>query len=89
MQFGAIPVIVDWQANALASLFNGLLFESMDRFEDVFVILDWRSAHEHPEYILERLTDIVVSGMGVMAEYAKETCATLSTLSRQPCQISN
>eukprot|EP00045_Choanoeca_perplexa_P011265 m.118614 g.118614 ORF g.118614 m.118614 type:complete len:144 (-) comp15569_c0_seq9:77-508(-) len=59
---GAIPVIVDWQADGLASMFNGVLFETQDRFEDIFVVLDWRSAHEHPEYILERLTSIVVSG---------------------------
>ena len=62
MQMGAIPVIVDWQANALASLFNGVLFETQDRFEDIFVILDWKSAHEHPEYVLERLAGIVASG---------------------------
>jgi hypothetical protein len=55
LQMGAIPVIMDWQADALASLFNGVLFETQDRFEDVFVVLDWRSAHEHPEYVLEPL----------------------------------
>eukprot|EP00730_Choanoeca_flexa_P001012 TRINITY_DN10439_c0_g1_i3.p1 TRINITY_DN10439_c0_g1~~TRINITY_DN10439_c0_g1_i3.p1 ORF type:complete len:366 (+),score=58.10 TRINITY_DN10439_c0_g1_i3:899-1996(+) len=62
MTMGAVPVIVDWQANALASWFRRVLFESQDRFEDIFVILDWRLAHEQPEYILHRLCTEVVSG---------------------------
>eukprot|EP00045_Choanoeca_perplexa_P017123 m.242783 g.242783 ORF g.242783 m.242783 type:complete len:567 (+) comp17455_c1_seq73:2514-4214(+) len=62
MLMGAIPVIMDWQANALASWFNAILFQTQDRFEDIFIVLDWKAAHEHPEYIIHRLCDDVVSG---------------------------
>eukprot|EP00045_Choanoeca_perplexa_P010409 m.105022 g.105022 ORF g.105022 m.105022 type:complete len:555 (-) comp15269_c0_seq1:2095-3759(-) len=62
MTMGAIPVIVDWQANALASWFEGLFYKSQDRLEDIFIILDWRAAHERPEYILHRLCEEVASG---------------------------
>eukprot|EP00730_Choanoeca_flexa_P004609 TRINITY_DN11746_c0_g1_i11.p1 TRINITY_DN11746_c0_g1~~TRINITY_DN11746_c0_g1_i11.p1 ORF type:complete len:193 (+),score=20.62 TRINITY_DN11746_c0_g1_i11:1078-1656(+) len=62
MTMCAIPVILDWQAAAYASLFRRLLFESQDRFEDIFVILDWNRAHEQPEYVLNRLCQEVVSG---------------------------
>jgi hypothetical protein len=89
MLMGAIPVILDWQAEALASWFSGVLFRTQvllillltrfavaqravtcqcafqDRFEDIFIVLDWKAAHEYPEYILHRLCTEVVSGTAV------------------------
>eukprot|EP00730_Choanoeca_flexa_P018189 TRINITY_DN8833_c0_g1_i9.p1 TRINITY_DN8833_c0_g1~~TRINITY_DN8833_c0_g1_i9.p1 ORF type:complete len:532 (+),score=56.18 TRINITY_DN8833_c0_g1_i9:35-1630(+) len=62
MLMGAIPVIVDWQANPLASWFEGLLFSAMARFEDVFIILDRHRAHNDAEYIVSKLCHEVTSG---------------------------
>eukprot|EP00730_Choanoeca_flexa_P016104 TRINITY_DN7545_c0_g1_i1.p1 TRINITY_DN7545_c0_g1~~TRINITY_DN7545_c0_g1_i1.p1 ORF type:complete len:473 (+),score=70.69 TRINITY_DN7545_c0_g1_i1:567-1985(+) len=59
---GSIPVIVDWQVEAVAALFQGILFQTKHRFEDIFVILDRQAAHTDPEYVFRRLLDIVVNG---------------------------
>eukprot|EP00045_Choanoeca_perplexa_P016592 m.225036 g.225036 ORF g.225036 m.225036 type:complete len:561 (-) comp17302_c0_seq21:2266-3948(-) len=62
LAMGAIPVLVDWQVEAVASLFNGILFETQDRFEDIFVILDWEATQADPEYVFQRLLGIVARG---------------------------
>ena len=60
---GAIPVIHRWQADILAGYFGGILFKSIVRFEDVFVIVEsdeWVA--KNPEKLLAMLLKQVVNG---------------------------
>ncbi len=62
MVLGCIPVIYDYQAQMLAAMLDGVLFKSVARFEDVFVILDTEVMQRNQEYPFYIMLSMVREG---------------------------